>query len=325
MPQPTSSQVHVDKPLTNISIAFIQRAEMFVAAQVFPVVPVSKQSDLYFTYDRRDWKRIIAEERAPSSESAGGGFKLATDSYSARVVAVHKDVDEQIRANADDPVDLDRDATEWVTTQMLLKRENDWAAKFFQTSVWTGDQTGVAAAPGANEFLQWNDAASTPIEDVTNQGIEIAQLTGFRPNVAVASPSVFNALKNHPDILDRIKFTERGIVTTELLRALFEVEKFVVAWAVKDTSVEGSATEVSEFILDDALLLAYAAPTPSILMPSAGYNFAWNGLLGAGAYGTRITRMDVPLKKAERIEGELAYDQKVVSPDLATFFTSAVA
>jgi hypothetical protein len=41
--QPTPNQVHVNAILTNISVAYIQSADSFVAGKVFPVVPVEKQ------------------------------------------------------------------------------------------------------------------------------------------------------------------------------------------------------------------------------------------------------------------------------------------
>lgn len=318
MPQPALSDVHVDRPLTNISIAYMQDAAGFVADKVFPLVPVAKQSDRYFTYSKRDWKRVEAKERATSAESAGSGYRLdSSPSYSARVVAVHKDVDEQIRANSDDPLNADRDATSWVTHQMLLKREVDWAAKFFVTGVWATESTPAPL---------WSASGSTPISDVTSKSISILESTGYKPNVLVISPHVYQALRNHDDVLDRIKFTERGIVTTDLLASLFDVERVLVAMGIQDTSAEGSSTEVSSFVLGKHALLAYANPTPGLLQPSAGYIFGWTGLLGAGSYaGPRISRIPMPHLKSDRIEGELAYDQKVVAADLGHLFLNAVA
>ena len=42
MPQPTSTDVHVDAILTNMSIAYMQEAYAFVAARAFPTVNVNK-------------------------------------------------------------------------------------------------------------------------------------------------------------------------------------------------------------------------------------------------------------------------------------------
>jgi hypothetical protein len=139
------------------------------------------------------------------------------------------------------------------------------------------------------------------------------------------SPSVFYALKNHEDILDRIKYTEKGIVTADLLAALFEVDEVHVAWAVVNTAVSG-ATDVINFVMGKHLLLCHVAPRPALKTPSAGYIFTWTGLLGAGAFGNRIVRipMDTLGLGTERIEGEIAFDAKIISQELGCFFKDIV-
>ena len=327
MPLPTSGDVHVNRPLTNISIAYIQAADQFIATKVFPNVPVSKQSDRYFVYEKQDWFRDEAKVRAPGTESAGGGWRIDnTPTYFAPVIAVHKDVDDQIRANADAPINMDRDATTWVTQQLLLKRERIWAGSYFQPGVWDTDLAGVAAAPGAGQFLQWDQANSTPIEDITGAAVAVAEKTGFRPNTLVLSPFVFNAVRNHPDVLDRIKYTQRGVVTTDILAGLFDVERVLVPWGVVNLANEGVVGDADfEFVFGKNALLTYANPTPSILQPSGGYIFSWTGFLGAGANGNRIKQFRIEQIASDRIEGEMAFDAKLVSADLGVFFEDAVA
>ena len=161
MPQPSQTDVHVDAILTNISIAYIQKAANFISQKVFPVVPVDKQSDKYFKYNKADWFRDEAELRADATESAGSGYTLATDFYYAPVYAFHKDVGDQVRANTDNPLDPDRDATQFVTQRMMLRQEIQWVSDYFKTGVWGTDVVGGTA------FVQWNDyAGSDPIEDI---------------------------------------------------------------------------------------------------------------------------------------------------------------
>ena len=78
MPQPTNTDVHVDGPLTNLSVGFKNDMKAFVADQVFPTVPVAKQTDKYFTYTQGDFFRTDAQLRAPGTESAGSGYNLST-------------------------------------------------------------------------------------------------------------------------------------------------------------------------------------------------------------------------------------------------------
>lgn len=322
MPQPTRQEVHVDSILTDVSVGFMQDASGFVADQVFPIVPVNKQSDKYFVYDRSYWYRVEMERRAPATESAGGGWQLGTASYLADVWALHKDIDNQTAANSD--VDLRTDATNWLSLQGLLRKDKDWVSTFFTTSVWTGDQTGVAAAPGANQFLQWNDTTAIPFQVIEGQRIAIKRRTGYWPNTLVLGAEVWSALKNHPTLLDRIKYTERAVVGPDLLASALDLDRVLIASGVENTAVEG-ATAAYSFIAGKNALLCYAAPNPGLMEPSGGYTFSWTGLEGAGAFGNNIATIDVPLLKSERVEIEMAFDQKLVAADMGVFFSAAVA
>lgn len=322
MPQPTISDVHVDQVLTNVSVGFMQSAEGFVADQVFPVVPVQKQSDKYWVYDRSFWYRSEMQKRAPGTESAGGGWELTTASYSADVWAIHKDLDNQTGANAD--MDLDVDATNWLSQQALIRKDKSWVASYFTTSIWTGDQTGVAAAPAANQFLQFDQSSSTPFKTIRGQKIAIKRRTGYAPNTLVMGAEVWSILADHADLTERIKYTERAIVDTELVAAALGLDRVLVADGVENTAIEG-ATASYAFIAGKAMLLVYAAPRASLMEPSGGYTFSWTGLEGAGAFGNNISRFPMPQIKSERIELEIAYDQKLVAADMGTFFASTVA
>lgn len=324
--KPTASDVHVNAPLTNVSVAYIQAAENYVADKVFPVVPVQKQSDRYFVYSKADFFRDEAKVRAPSTESAGGGFGLDnTPNYFCPLTAFHKDVDDQMRANADAALSPDRDATEYVTQVMLIRRDKQWATNYFTTGIWGLDLTGVAAAPGANQFLQWNDALSKPCQVIRGEVTRIGIATGKKPNVLVLGATTFTNLCDNPDVLDRIKYTQRGNVTEEILASVFGVQKVVVAMATHNTALEGAAAAMSAIVNSKAALLVYANPTPSLMQPSGGYTFAWTGLLGAGAQGNRIKRFRMEALESDRIEGEMAFDTKLVASDCGTFFATAVA
>lgn len=317
--QPTAGDVHVNRPLTDLSVAFMQEDSDFVADRVFPTVSVSKQSDLYFVYSREDWYRTVAEKRAPGTESAGSGWDLSTDSYFAHKYAIHKDVSDDVRSNADAAIRIDQDATEYVTHQCMLIREVTWTESYFVTGVWANEST-----PGT----LWDAGGSTPIEDIRAEIINIKGATGYRPNVVVMSPRVWSVLQDHPDFVARVNAGQTpvgpAIFNLDAFAAILEIDEAMVAWAVQNSAQEG-ATEDTDFIAGDNLLLAYRAPAPSLLQPSAGYTFAWTGLLGSGAFGNRIKRFRIERIESDRVECELAFDTKVVSVDLAHLFLQPVS
>src|SRR5512135_1732948 len=98
MPQPDRSQYY-DSLLTNFSIAYYQQASNFIATQAAPVVPVERQTAPYYVFPKNDAMRDEMQPRANGDESAGSGFNLSTDTYTAKVFALHKDISEQDRAN----------------------------------------------------------------------------------------------------------------------------------------------------------------------------------------------------------------------------------
>jgi hypothetical protein len=315
---------HVDRALTNMSVAYTQGANAFIADKIFPIVPVTKQSDVYYEYSKADFFRNEAQERGRGAESVGGQWTVSlADPYHCRKYAFHYDITEEERVNYDLPINVDHDTTEWLTEKMLLKREVDFTNKFFKTGVWGTDITGNGGA-----VKYFDDPTSDPISLMNKQMINMAENTGKKPNFLVMSPDVFYALKEHEAIIDRIKYTQRGIVTTELIAALFEVDNIYIPWGVVNSGPQTPAAPESKidmnFLYKGSMLLGYRAGRPSLKEATAGYIFAWTGLEGGSAYGSRMIRlpMDMLGLGTERLECEMAYDQKIVCKDLGVFFTN---
>lgn len=324
--KPTVSQVHVNRPLTNISIAFIQQASMFAAGQVFPMVPVESKSDLYFIYDKADMHRNDIRPRAPGTESAGSGFGISTDNYNCAVYSLHKDIDDQVRANMDDPLDLDRAATEFLVGQSLIQREVTFAQRFMAQSVWSLDYEGVAATPTGSQVLKWSDDASDPVADVKKAATAIHRLTGFRPNTLTLAQDVRDALDTNPSIIDRLKYGQTApgavVVSDADLARVFGVSRIIVSGAVINNAKEGAAAN-NDFVIKGGALLTYSATAPSLMAPSAGYVFSWRGLLGNNE-GVAVRRFRMEHLRSDRVEIDLAYDQKKVSADLGAYFRTLV-
>lgn len=324
---PTAGDVHVNRPLTNFSQKYLMRVEMFTAMTAWPNLPVQMQSDLYYVFDRADFYRDEAEERADGTESAGTGFNLSTDPYFANVYAFHKDVTDRQRANQDPAVQLDQSATQFVTHKLLIRRERRMQTRLFTTSVWGTDITGVASSPTGNQTLRWDLPASDPIRDVRTGIRSVHEATGYRPNKMLIGREAYDALLDNDEILSRITGGSTtampAMVMRQLLAALFELDAIYVMDAVYNTAVEG-ATESNTFIGSDDALLYYAPDSVGLEEPSAAVQFSWTGLLGTTANGMRIRRFRVETKSADRIEGEMAFDFRLVASELGYFFTDMV-
>jgi len=223
------------------------------------------------------------------------------------------DVDDTVARNADAGVDILTSATQYVTEKLLQKRDQVFAAAAFTTSVWTGSTSGGDITPGT----LWSASGGTPIKDIQAQQDAVHAKTGRKPNVLLLGKDVYTALRDSDDILDRVKYSERGIVTTDLLASLFDVDEVIIAGSIVNSALEGAtAVYAPVFDADDALLI-YRPPNPGLLTPAAGYMFQFDDLK------TLRYRMDA--NHSERIETLAAFDFKVTGADLGVFFQEAVA
>ena len=337
MPLLTPNSVHIDQPLTNLTIAYVQDQANFIADKVFPVVGVDKQSDKYYIYDRDNMNRTgDVKALAPRTEVNRIGMSLSNASFYADVYGLGMDFDQQTIANEDAALDIRAAGAQTLTNRLLIHREEQFATNFFAASIWGTEYTGVTNAQNdtAAEVTQWSDYTnSTPIVDVTTARRTMQLKSGgFKPNTMVVGKEVRDILINHPDILARLNggatVTNTALITNAKLAEIFEVENFYVMEAVKNSSVEGVA-ESNAFIGGKAALLVHSPASAGLMTPAAGVTFAWNNLQGVNNLGVTVESFsDDALKRmqvAEHIQVKMSYDMKVTGADLGVFFNTVVA
>lgn len=322
---------HIDRALTNMSVAYQQGAGAFIADKVFPMITVTKQSDVYFNYSKADMFRDDVRERGKGAESAGFEWNVTeADPYYCKKYSLHYDISPEEKVNYDEPLNVDRDTTEILTEKMLLNREINFKNKFLKSGVWGRDITGVASGATGNQIVKWSVGSSTPIEDMNEIMLTMASKTGRKPNFAIMSPDVLYKLKQHEEIMDLIKYTQTGVITEQLIASLFGLDEIFIPWGVVNdgpaTKDGDDAAATTNFIYSGSMLVGYRPKTASLKTPSAGYIFAWTGLEGSSAYGSRITRirMDELGYGTERIEAEMAYDQKQICADMGVYLKDLI-
>jgi len=328
----TPGDMHVNAPLTRVSVAYKQAHTMFLAGKVFPNLPVKKQSDKIFKFDKNDWLRNQAKKRAPGTESAGGGFAVnSDDTYYCDVHAFHQDVPRETLANSDIN-DLDIQVAEFVTEMLLIDREIDFVTNYFTTNLWAdqgtpNDATGSTSSSTWPYFIQFDDGAdSDPLKTMRTGKQKVHVSTGFKPNTLVVGQEVHDILALHPDMKEVIKYTQTGIADLRgnaLMASLLGVERYFVGESVYASNVEGETASYA-FNFGRNMLLCYVPPRPGLLIPASGYIFEWTGLNGLN-YSVSMDKWYERKNNAWRIEGEMAYDAKLVGSDLGVFFSNAVA
>lgn len=155
------SDVHIPAALSNYAAGYRNAPPM--ADVVAPVLPVDKQSNNYFTYQKED-----AFQRAyPTIGAPGAGVpeippRLGNAQYATIERALGGRVAPQVEANADAPLSIMRATVKRVMNAMILEREFRVQSLLRTTGNWNAAQ--VSTIPAGNK---WNGGASSdPLADI---------------------------------------------------------------------------------------------------------------------------------------------------------------
>jgi len=252
------------------------------------------------------------------------GYNVDTsDTYYCREYAIGTFISDARRANQDRPFDADMDGMQWVSDKLEMRMERKFVTDFWKTGVWGTDKTGGA------DFTKWSTyATSTPILNLRAYKRLVARAIGRQPNTLVLGDLTFDTLCDHPDFLDRIKYSSNSgspaMVTAGLIAQLLGLEQVIVGSSVYTASLEGTAegSVVYTANWDDAALLLYVPRSPSLFTPAAGYSFFWQTAFGGPRYIKR--RRDPRSDKGDLIEGYQYGDMKITAAKAGLFMSDAV-
>lgn len=265
-----SGSVHVDKILTNISIAW--PTGTLVGERLFPVVGVQKQTDKYYTFGRESWLPKD-DVRAPGTEATEiPGLAVSTNNYYAVEHALEIAVTDEERQNADAPLSPDRDATELLTGRIMLTRE--LAMKTLVTT--TANYSSTSSQTNSGTTL-WSDYVnSDPIKDMRGGKTIINGRIFLDPTTIVVPYQVMVVLDDHPDFLERIKYSERAIFSPELLAAVIGIPNVIIPGVGFNSANEGQPSTLG-YLWGKDVVLAYVPPRAGLKIPAFGYEFQWGG------------------------------------------------
>lgn len=258
--------VVVDPALSNVSIKYSN--DVFIADLIAPMVKVGKQTGKYYVYDKSNL-RIDSTNRAAGAGANEIDIGVApTGTFACDDHALKGFVADEIQDQADAALNPLIDETEAITEKLLLDRENNLATLLRSTSNLTQNTTLSGTS-------QWSDYSnSDPIGDVRTARTTIHQNTFKKPNTLILGKQVYDMLVEHPAIIERLKYSQLGVVTAELLARIFQVEQVLVGEAGSNTAAEGQTDSLSYVWGKDAIV-AYISPKISIKMLTLAVTFTY--------------------------------------------------
>lgn len=295
-----SSNVHIDEVLTQISVGYPNNG--LVGDVLFPTVTVNKQSDKYYIFGREQWLPED-DERAPGTVANEIiGYQVSLDTYYAREHSLQIPVTDEERENVDQPLSPDRDATELVTGKILLGRE-----RAIQTIATTTGNYTAGLSTTLSGTSQWSDYAnSNPIGDLRTGKAAIHAQIFTEPNTLIIPYQVMTVLEDHPDFLERIKYSERAIFSPELLGSILGFQRVVVPGAGINTAALG-ATPTLSYLWGKDVVMAYVPDRAGLKIPAYGYEFAWGRQL--------VDRWREEPRKSDLVRVSRRYDLKMTAVD----------
>lgn len=323
--------LQVDTFLTNYSESWFQDQQNFISSAASTLIPVTTQGGIFLKYPKSYFLRDEMEPRPLGGAPVQVSYGVERGSYAIDEYALEHYIDDRQRAQVNVPsINLDMNATRLLTSKAMIRRDRLWATTFFKTGVWTTDYTGVAAAPTGNQFLQWDQAGANPTQIVLRAKTAIQLSTGKLPNTMVVGANVHNWLLQSPYIIDLVKYSQRGIITNELLASLFGVEQYRVAQAVYNAAQEKvtpDATNLQWIVDANAVWLGYVDRAPAMDSPTAIANFVWTGLIPGATNnnGGVITRGRDGRAYSDFFHIRDANQFQAVAADLGAFFADAVS
>jgi hypothetical protein len=117
-------------------------------------------------------------------------------------------------------------------------------------------------------------------------------------------------LEDHPDFIERIKYSQRGVLTTEIIASILGIQNVVVPGVGYNTANPGQAVSLS-YLWGKDVVLAYVPSRPGLRIPAYGYEFVW----GYGQLPQVVDRWWDNDRKADLIRVQRRYDVKHVALD----------
>lgn len=315
----TTQDVHVDRVLTQFAQSF--RNSDYIARQVAPYIPVDKQSDLYRVWDKHQWFRRHVEKRAPGTRFPTAGFNQSLDPFFCDVYHLGYVIPWENKDAADEGIEEDRRAGEWLADQFDLEYEAQVAAKFFST----GEVTTDVDQSGAS-YEQWDELAlSNPVDDVKTDRQTIHKLTGVTPDTLLIGPEVADVLIDHPLFIERMKYTEKGVLDLSDVASVMRVPKIVSGKAIENTGVPAPTDNWSSNYIwgKHALYFKTTQDGPQgAETPVTFRTFRWKlpTLMGGdGESATPVTRVVDDLSRKDEIQAVSAWDIRTVGADTGVF------
>lgn len=306
------SNVTINPVLSMTATQYEAGADQYIAKKLFPVLMVAAQAAGYYLFKSENMLNVPALiARAPSAPYSRGRVTLDNATYNTRDYGHEEAIDDRERKKYRSALDADNAATIRAMRVVLVNQEV--RAQALATS---------AGVPNSAVGTQWDQANSDPIGDVNASREVIRMNAGMLPNTWVITEPTFNILSEHAKVTDKIKYTQKGIITEELLAQAFKIPNLLVARTVANSANEGQPLTPADIWGKDCIL-AYVDASPDLKSPTLGRIFGWSEEVGADGVIVETYRDDDIRSDVVRVRNDA--DEVLVAPSCGYRLSAVVS
>lgn len=226
-------------PLANVSIAY--RNMEYIADRVFPILDGADPKAKITKYQRGAWFRDEAAIRAPGTEARRGGYPITSVPIATKEYAFAKEVTDEdrrfVRAQGAPVLQPEIDAIEYATDKIDMKKERR-VAELVTGTTWVDGNVGGEDAEG---LWAVSGNTNTLLADIEKAQKAIKSAIGRRANVLLLDDRTYGGMKEVDALLDKIKYTQRGVLTKEMLAAMLDLDEVIIGSAIYSDAEETAA------------------------------------------------------------------------------------
>ena len=257
----------------------------FIWRTLFPVVDVPSRA-LKIPFFGKELFKIYKALRAPRAQSNKMSVDFRdVDTYTLEEWDLYDEID---YAEIQESIQDERQySTLKVQEAIELGIEAECADMAQNTANYPAGH--AVALSGTDQFTDYTN--SDPRAVAKEGHSVIRKKTGKQGNVLVLGTKTLEALEDHPKLIDKIKYTQEGFPSTELLKKYFKVEDVIIGESI----YYDSTTQEFVDLWSDILLLAYVDRQPQQQRNrkelSFGYTFRLKGYPKVDSFETNPNKV----------------------------------
>jgi hypothetical protein len=250
---PAMQSILVRGALQNVSVMY--RNASYIADAIFPLINGLNYQTKVVKYAKQPFFTAGADFRAEGTVAKRIDLKVTTQNLDPRELAAGGRVTDELFFASNQPGNLPvqpiTDTILLISDNIDLKREIMVANTIFGTSdtypnvSWVDGAVGGVNPSGGAGFWAALDSTNTFVQDVLNAKQKVLSQTGRLPNTLMIDYGTFTALQYTQPIIDRVKYTQTGVVTEQLIAGLLGLDNVIVGKAVQSTTKENKAGTVT--------------------------------------------------------------------------------